>query len=180
MLKRILFSTCLALSAAACLWAGQAYRTTTPLPPSAGTQGRVTLDEFIGRNPQTNPVGKLKVYLIKFEDSRPLQELQQRCRRATAETSINAMTVYHVCTESLARAVELIPTLPSVARTETDRDGFYQFDSVPAAGRYQVVGVKVIPDGEPLVIVGVTSKLKAGERVTMNLSANNPWTGATL
>jgi len=176
--KRILSVICIALFCCACLRAGQAYRTTTTVPPPAGIQGRVTFDVFVGRKPQSDPVSKLKLYLLKDEDSRPLQELQQRCRRATAQPKVDPLSVYHICTQSLAQAVELVPTLPSVARTETDREGFYEFGSVPAAGRYHVVGVKIEKDSEPLVVVGVTNKLKGGERVTLNFSANDPWTGS--
>jgi copper(I)-binding protein len=42
-----------------------------------------------------------------------------------------------------------------------------------------VVAVKKVPGAEPIMVVGVTNKVKAGERVTINLSANNPWTRAT-
>lgn len=72
--------------------------------------------------------------------------------------------------------MDLVPTLRSVATTETDRDGQYEFAGVPAADRYRVVGVKLVEGAEPVVMVGVTEKLKAGERVTLDLSANYPWT----
>jgi multidrug efflux pump subunit AcrA (membrane-fusion protein) len=75
----------------------------------------------------------------------------------------------------LRQAVEIVPTPPVVATTETDRDGQYEFAEVLAAGRYRMVGVKLVEGAEPLV-VGITEKLKAGERVTLNLSANSPWT----
>ena len=90
------------------------------------------------------------------------------------------MSVYNTCSQSLAEAIELVPNLPAVASTETDRDGNYTFDDVPAAGRYQVVGVKQGEGGEPIVVVGVTQKLKAGDRVTLNFSANDPWTRSTV
>jgi hypothetical protein len=67
-----------------------------------------------------------------------------------------------------------------VASTEADREGFYRFENLPAAGRYQVVGVKEVEGAEPLVIVGITIKLKARERVTLHLSANGPWTRASV
>jgi len=68
-----------------------------------------------------------------------------------------------------------------VATTETDRDGQYDFAGVRAPGRYSVVGVKMVEGAEPLVMVGLTDKLRAGERVTLELSANYPWTrDATL
>jgi hypothetical protein len=43
-----------------------------------------------------------------------------------------------------------------------------------------VVGIKEVVGAEPLVIVGMTNKLKAGERVTLHLSANDPWTMAAV
>jgi hypothetical protein len=39
-----------------------------------------------------------------------------------------------------------------------------------------VVGVKSVEGAEPLVLVGLTDKLRAGDRVTLNLSGNYPWT----
>jgi hypothetical protein len=143
-----------------------------------GIAGRITIDEVVGRNLQSNPVSKLRIYLLRFEDSRPLQELQQRCRRAVAQPGADPLRAYDTCAQSLRQAVALVPTLPSVANTETDREGSYRFENVPLAGRYQVVGVKEVEGGEPLLIVGVTNRLKAGAHVTLNLSANDPWTRA--
>lgn len=116
--------------------------------------------------------------VLCVEDSRRFQELQQRCRRATAQPKADPLSVYNICTQSIAEAVDLVPNLPSVARAEMDREGFYEFESVRAAGRYHVVGVKKGEGSELLVIVGVTQKSKGGERVTLNLSENDPWTGA--
>ena len=163
----------------ACLWAGHALRTTVNVP-LAGIAGRITVDEVVGRKLQSDPVLKLKLYLLKVEDSRPLQDLQLRCRRAVAQPNADPLRAYNTCAQSLAEAVALVPKLPYVASTETDREGFYTFENVPTTGRYQVVGVKQVEGGEPLVIVGITNKLKAGERVTLHLSANDPWTRATV
>ena len=63
-----------------------------------------------------------------------------------------------------------------MATTETDRKGQYEFSGVPAADRYRVVGVKLVEGAEPWVMVGITDKLKAGESISLNLSANYPWT----
>jgi hypothetical protein len=159
------------------LWAGQALRTTVTVPVG-GIAGRITIDEVVGRNVQSDPVSRLKLYLLRVEDSQPLQDLQQRCRRAVADPGADPVRAYNTCAQSLRRALALVPQLRSVASTETDREGFYRFENVPAAGRYHVVGVKEVEGAEPLVIVGVTNKLKRGERVTLNLSANDPWTTA--
>jgi hypothetical protein len=159
------------------LRASQALRTTVNVPVG-GIAGRITFDEVVGRNVQSNPVSKLKLYLLRVEDSRPLQDLQQRCRRAVAQPGADPLRAYNTCAQGLRQALALVPQLRSLASTETDRQGFYRFDNVPAAGRYHVVGVKEVEGAEPLVIVGVTNKLKAGERVRLNLSANDPWTRA--
>jgi hypothetical protein len=67
-----------------------------------------------------------------------------------------------------------------VATTETDRDGQHEFAGVAVAGRYQVEGVKMVEGAKPLMIVGITDKLRAGERVTLDLSANYLWTRAAM
>lgn len=127
---------------------------------------------------QSNPVPKLKLYLLRVDESKPLVDLQERCRRAVADPNADPLRAYRTCDQSLREAATLVPTLPSVATTETDRDGLYEFPGVPAAGRYQVVGIKAVDGAEPLVIVGITNRLRAGESVTLDLSANAPWTRA--
>jgi len=179
MRKEITSISCAVLFSCAYSWAGQALRTTTNVAP-AGIAGRITVDEVVGRKLQSNAVSKLKLYVLRVEDSQPLQDLQQRCRRAVAQPTADPLRAYNTCAQSLAEALALVPKLPSVASTETDREGFYRFENLPAAGRYQVVGVKEVLGAEPLVIVGITNKLKAGERVTLHLSANDPWTRATV
>jgi hypothetical protein len=58
----------------------------------------------------------------------------------------------------------------------SSHDGGCELTEIPAGGRYNVVGVKTVEGAEPLVLVGTTYKLKAGESVTLDLSANDPWT----
>lgn len=173
--KQILLLICSTLFSCAFLWGGQALRSTVNTP-AAGVRGRITIDEVVGKNLQSDPIPKLKLYLLRVEDSRPLVELQERCRHATADPNANPLRAYQTCDQNLRQAVDLVPTLHSVATTETDRDGQYEFAAVPAAGRYRVVGVKREAGAEPVVVVGITEKLKAGERLTLNLSANFPWT----
>jgi hypothetical protein len=157
---------------------GQALRTSVNVPP-ASIKGLITMDEVVvGKGLQSDSLSRLKVYLFKAEDCRPLVELQESCRRAIADPHADPLRAYNACHRHLTQAVALVPRLPSVDSTETDRQGSYRFENVPAAGRYQVVGVKMVQGAEPLVIVGVTGKLKAGESVTLNLSANDPWTRA--
>ncbi|MFZ0962504.1 MAG: hypothetical protein WAO35_16530 [Terriglobia bacterium] len=128
---------------------------------------------------QSSPIPKLKLFLLRVDDSKPLVDLQERCWHAVADPKADPVRAYNTCDQSLRQAATLVPTLPSIATTETDRDGQYEFAGVPAAGRYHVVGVKIVEGAEPLVIVGMTNRLRAGERVTLDLSANTPWTRAT-
>jgi len=153
----------------------QALRTNIKVP-LAGVRGRITIDEVVGKSVQSNPIPRLKLYLLRVEDSRPLVQLQESCRHATADPNANPLRSFRTCDEGLRQAVKLVPTLPLVATAETDRNGQYEFPEVPAAGRYNVVGVQTVEGAEPIVMVGITNRLRAGERVTLNLSANDPWT----
>jgi hypothetical protein len=177
MRNQILAMSCATLITCTISWGGQALRS-TPNIPAAGIRGHITIDEVVGRTAQTNPVPNLKLYLLRVDDSRPLVELQEGCRRAVADPNADPLRSYRTCDQNLRQAVDLIPTLRPVATTETDREGQYEFAGVPAAGRYHVVGVKKVEGAEPLVIVGITNRLRAGERVTLDLSANAPWTRA--
>jgi len=167
--------SCAILLFCAVLWGGQALRPTLRAPV-AGVTGHITIDEVVGRKMQSNPIPKLKLFLLRVEDSQPLVELQQGCRRATADPDADPLQAYRTCSQNVRKAVTLVPTLPSVATTETDRDGQYEFAAVPAAARYRVVGVKIVQGAEPIVMVGLTEKLQAGARVKLDLSANFPWT----
>jgi hypothetical protein len=178
MCKPIVALTCSLLSSCAILWGGQAFRSTLKVPP-AGVKGRITIDEVVGHDAQTNPIAKLKIYLLRVEDSRSLVELQEGCRRVTADLNVDPLKAYQTCEQNLQQAMDMLPTLPAVATTETDRNGEYEFAEIPAAGRYKVVGVKTVEGAEPYLVVGMTNKLKPGERVIINLSANDPWTKAT-
>lgn len=146
-----------------------------PKPASANVRVHITIDEVVGRKVQTNPIPKIKLYLLLVENTRPLVELQEACRRATADPNAIPYQTYRTCDQNMRQAVTLVSTLPAVATAETDRDGQYDFGEVPPAS-YKVIAVKNVEDGEPIVIVGATNKLKTGEHVTLNLSANDPWT----
>jgi hypothetical protein len=64
-----------------------------------------------------------------------------------------------------------------IRRVQVQSEG--SLPEVPATGSYNVVGVQSVQGAEPLVLVGIINRLRAGERVTLNLSANDPWTRAT-
>lgn len=157
------------------LCGGQALRSTTKVT-SAAVTGQITIDEVVGKQLHSNPVPKLKVYLLRIGESQPLVELQQSCRRATADPKADPLRAYQTCDQNLRHAVELLPTLHAAATTETDHNGKYEFAEVPSVGRYRVVGIKLVEGAEPLVVVGLTNELKPGASVTLNLSANFPWT----
>ena len=80
----------------------------------------------------------------------------------------------------LPQAPALVPTPSSVATAGTDHDGQYEFVRIPAAGRYHGVEGKTVEGAEPLVMAGIANKLPAGERVTLNLSADDPRTRAAI
>lgn len=146
-------------------------------PPMATVEGRVTVHMTVGRTFGEHPVGKLPLYLLHVDDSKALQTLQRRCRTAVAHARGNAYAAYETCTESLADAARLVPKMHPTATTETDRDGNFKFESVPAGGRYQVVGIRY--DGEdPVVIVGQTPRLRGGQQCKVDLSENDAWTDA--
>lgn len=158
------------------LW-GQALRS-SPTARTAGVKGHITIDEVVGKEAQSTPVPKLKLYLVRADDSRELIALQESCSRATKDPGKDPMRVFNICSEALRRVVELVPTLPAIATTETGGDGSYEFAEVPAAGRYYVLGVKTLEDAEPWAMIGLTQRLEPGQRITLDLSPNDPWTHA--
>ena len=149
----------------------------TTTPPVASVVGRITVRLTVGRTFGEHPVAKLPLYLVRVEDSRAFQELQRKCRRAVARTTSNPGASYEVCVQSMAEAAKLVPQLAATATNQTDRDGFYRFENVPAGGRYQVVGVKYEGD-EPVLLVGLTARLKPGEEHRVDISENEAWTDA--
>jgi hypothetical protein len=154
-------------------FAGTRQSISTP----AVIEGQLTVTEVESRQVADKPLGKLTVYLLDLEQSRPLQELQHKCHMATANQNLDPTSAYNICEQSLADAVKLVPTLASAASTQTDVGGAYIFENVSPARQYQVVSVKV-EDDEPVVIVGLTPRLKPGEHVRLNLRENDPWTNA--
>jgi hypothetical protein len=175
MRKQNLILTCTALIWSATSLHSQALRS-SPTARTAGVRGHITINEVVGRQAQSTPIARLRLYLLRVDDSRPLVQLQDSCRRAMKDPDQDPLRAYNTCSQGLRQVVELVPTLPAVATTETDRDGSYEFAEVPATGRYYVVGVKSLEGAEPWAMVGLTNKLVAGQRVSLDLSANDPWT----
>jgi hypothetical protein len=148
--------------------------------PLTSIGGRITVVETINHTVAARTLPNLTVYLFDLDQSKPLQQLQHKCRRTTAKPGggdATAFAAYNFCVDCLGQAVELVPYLNSAGATRTDGDGYYKFEDVPPARWYQVVVVKV-EDGEPIVIVGLTPKLKPAQRVTIDLRENDPWTNA--
>jgi hypothetical protein len=160
----------------AALLAGQAKRLTRDVSP-ASVRGRVTVFEAINRTATTNPVRDLQVYLFISQTSKPFEELQHKCRRAMAQPEADPMQTYQLCETALAEAFELIPKLPATATTRTDPDGSFYFDNVAPGRQYHVIGLKPGEDGSPIVIVAKTPPLRPGQKLTLELSENDPWTG---
>jgi hypothetical protein len=163
----------------AVLYAGQAKRVAGEVSP-ASVRGRVTVFETINRTPTTNPVRDLHVYLLTLEAGKPFEELQQKCRRAMAQPNGDPVRIYQLCEGARAEAFELIPKLPAMAAARTDHDGSFYFDNVAPERQYHVIGIKRDEGGSPLVIVAKTPRLRSGQKLTLELSENDPWTGPLM
>jgi hypothetical protein len=163
----------------AALYAGQAKRLVSEVS-LASVRGRVTVFETINRTATTNPVRDLQVYLFTPEATKPFEELQLRCRRAMAQPKADPMQTYRLCERALAEAFELIPTLPAMATARTDPEGSFHFDDVAPGRQYHVIGIKPDQDGRPIVIVAKTTHLRPGQKLTLELSENDPWTGPLM
>jgi len=154
----------------------QAPSQRVPAGPPAVIQGRVTFMVATAHAAGKNPVRDMAVYLLKFEDSRPFTDLQRRCRSAMGAPKGLAFAAYAICSRSLDEATGLVPSLPWLSKAKTDRDGAYRFEDVPAGQRYRIIGVK-LGEGMPVVVVGETPHLSAGQQFTLNLAEEDPWTG---
>jgi hypothetical protein len=161
------------------LYAGQARRVGGEVLP-ASVRGRVTVFETINRTPTTNPVRDLQVYLFTLEASKPFEELQQKCRRAMAQQNADPVWMYRLCEAALAEAFGLIPKLPAMATARTDPDGFFHLDNLAPHRQYHLIGVRRDEDGSPIVVVAKTPRLRPGQKLTLELSENDPWTGPLM
>jgi hypothetical protein len=151
-------------------------------PPSkpaapANLEGKLTVYMLAGSELDDFPLDDVEVYLFTLEQSKPLQELQRRCKQAMRRSGIDPTAVYEVCRQSQEAAADLVPKLPRVGFTRTDRRGVYRFSRISPGQRYQVVGLKY-EAGEPVLMVGVTPRLKPEESCELNISENDPWVDA--
>jgi len=162
--------------AGAALFAGQAKRPPAEFSP-ASVRGRVAVFETINRKATTTPVRDLQLYLFTAEAGKPFEELQRKCRRAMAQPKADPVATYQLCERALAEAFDLIPTLPATATARTDREGSFHFDNLASGRQYHVIGVKRDEAGSPVVIVAKTPRLLPGQKLTLELSENEPWTG---
>lgn len=176
-MPRVLALISLLLGLSPSTWALQKASRLTTTPPMASVLGRVTVHETVGRTFGEHPVANLSLYLIRVEDGKAFQELQRKCRKAVGQGQSNPAAAYDVCMQSLSYAARMVPQMSSAIKAQTDREGNYRFENVPAGGRYQVVGVKYEGD-EPVVIVGLTARLRPGQEFIVNLSENAAWTDA--
>jgi hypothetical protein len=77
----------------------------------------------------------------------------------------------------LAEAFVLFPQLPAIAATRSGPDGWFSFDAVTAGKQYQVIGIKYDEDHRRIVIPAKTERLRPGQKLSLELSENDPWTG---
>ena len=176
MRKLLLCLSWLGMLGGAALCAGQAKRLVSDVSP-ASVGGRATVFETINRTATTNPVRDLQVYLFTWEAGKPFEQLQHKCRRAMAQPKADPMQTYQLCETAQAEAFGLIPTLPAAATARTGPDGSFYFDGVAPGRQYHVIGLKRDEGGSPIVIVAKTPPLRAGQKLTLELSENDPWTG---
>ena len=151
---------------------------------TAAIEGRITVAETVNRVARTEPLRNLTVFLFTLDQSKPLLDLERKCRRSMshpASTSraegSNAFAAYNICMQCLSDAMQLVPRLPATASVKTDADGAYKFEGIEPGRRYQVVSVKTQED-EPTVITGLSQRLKPSQRAKVDLSENDPWTDA--
>ena len=160
---------------------------TRPAAPPASTaaiEGRITVAETVNRVARTDPLRNLPVYLFTLDQSKPLLDLERKCRHSMSHPAAtsrvegtNAFAAYNICMQCRSDAVDRVPRLPATASTKTDADGAYHFDGLLPGRRYQVVSVKKEED-EPTAIAGLSPRLKPGQRAKLDLSENDPWTDA--
>jgi hypothetical protein len=146
----------------------------------ASVRGRATVFETINRTAATNPVRDLQLFLFTPEAAKPFEELQHKCLRAMAQPNADAVQTYQLCEKALGEAFELIPKLPAMARAKTGADGCFLFDNVAPGRQYQVVGIKPGEGGSPILIVAKTTRLRPGQKLALELSENQPWTGPVI
>ncbi len=159
------------------LYAGQGQHLVRQVPPPASVAGHVTVLETINRTTANNPVRDLKVYLFSYDAAKPFHELQQKCRRAMANPGADPVRTYHLCDQALAEAYALVPRLHAVASAQTDRDGSFTLEGIEPGRRYQLIGIKPAEGGSPIIIVETLKNPRAGQRIRLELSENDPWTG---
>jgi len=169
----------LAMLGGAVLYAGQAKRLVAEVSP-ASVGGQATVYETINRTPTTNPVRNLQVYLFTLEASKPFEALQLKCRRAMAQPKADPVQTYRLCEAALAEAFELIPKLPAMATVRTEPDGSFHFDNLAPNRQYHLIGIKRDEGGSPIVVVAKTPRLRSGQKLTLELSENEPWTGPLI
>ena len=133
MRKQVLALSCSAIFSCALFCSGQTLRSTVRVPASS-VRGRITIDEVVGREPQTNPIPKLKIYLFRADDTKALVELQEACRRGMKDPGANLMRAYDTCSQNLRRVVEMVPTLPAVSVCRLAPAGMYVDPSIWATG----------------------------------------------
>jgi len=66
-------------------WCVEQAKAHTETSAPAAIEGRLTVIETVGHSVEARPFRNVTVYLFDLDQSKPLQELQHKCRTATAK-----------------------------------------------------------------------------------------------
>ena len=139
---------------------------------SAGATVNGTVFGYWG--PELRPAQGITVYLIPAQKSVGLTRLQEeRCRRLR-RSGISENEAHDIGERYRNNAIALIPHLPHISKTKTDKRGRYRFPSVPAGKAYKVVALEPYEDTEYFEI-RTTGVLKPSEKLQIDLDERDPW-----
>jgi hypothetical protein len=116
----------------------------------------------------------IPVYLFDLQQSAPLRHLVRSTqRRLRSIGQGNARTV-NLEIEFFDKVAELVPRLPSTAKTRSNEAGTFKLSEVPSGKRYYVVSVDITEDG---VFYGatLTPTLKPGQQLQIEVRRINLW-----
>ncbi len=139
---------------------------------SAGATVYGTVFAYWG--PELRPAQGITVYLIPAQKSVGLTRLQEESCRRLHRSGISEHEANVIGGRYLNNAIALIPHLPSISKTKTDRRGVYRFPNVPAGKVYKVVGLQPYEDHEYFEI-RTTGVLRSGEKLRVDLDERDPW-----
>lgn len=133
-----------------------------------------TVVNYAGGAPYRQP--NLRMYLFDWIQSKPLRDLQRKCREAARRGAAAHREATEACGDAMDEAIDLAAKLRNTATTKTDRKGLFRFGNIPPGRRYFVVGPAILGEGGETFVNGITPVLKPGQKVTIDLSTATPWT----